>query len=190
VHEYFTVNGQKMSKTLGNVIDPITLIQQYGAEPLRYYFLAKFTPFNDGDFSEEEFKKTYNADLANGLGNLMARIAKLASLSPTPFTLHPLSFTDPALQSVRDHLDAFEFNEALSVIWAWISDIDKIINEDKPWTLQGDDLHQKLETYINKYILKIASALQPFLPEISKKINDQFTGPTIKTGSPLFPRIL
>ncbi|KKR48500.1 MAG: Methionine-tRNA ligase [Candidatus Levybacteria bacterium GW2011_GWA2_40_16] len=77
VHEYFTVNGQKMSKTIGNVIDPIELIEKHGADPLRYYFLAKFSPFQDGDFSEDKFKEVYNADLANGLGNLVARVARL-----------------------------------------------------------------------------------------------------------------
>ncbi len=79
VHEYFTVNGQKMSKSLGNVIDPLLLVEKYSVDPLRYYFLSKFSPFNDGDFSEEEFKKTYNADLANGIGNLVARVAKPAA---------------------------------------------------------------------------------------------------------------
>ena len=81
-------------------------------------------------------------------------------------------------------------NEALGEIWAWITELDKIINIDKPWTMQGDDLHTKLEAYINDYIVKIATALQPFLPEVAKKILDQFTGPTIKTSLPLFPRII
>ena len=66
-----------MSKTVGNVLDPIPLIEKYGADALRYYLLAKISPFSDGDFSEEKFKEVYNADLANGLGNLVARVAKL-----------------------------------------------------------------------------------------------------------------
>src|SRR3989344_3805937 len=78
VHGYFTVNGQKMSKTLGNVIDPFELIHKYGADALRYYFLREIPSSADGDFSERRFKELYNADLANGLGNLVARVAKLA----------------------------------------------------------------------------------------------------------------
>ena len=74
VHGYFTVNGQKMSKTLGNVIDPTELINKYGADPLRYYFLREIPPAADGDFSERRFKELYNADLANGLGNLVAAL--------------------------------------------------------------------------------------------------------------------
>src|SRR3989344_1445248 len=74
VHGYFTINGQKMSKTLGNVINPADLIEKNGADALRYYLLAKFQPFTDGDFSEQKLKDVYNADLANGLGNLVARV--------------------------------------------------------------------------------------------------------------------
>ena len=79
VHGYYTVNGQKMSKTLGNVYDPVPLLEKYGADPLRYYFLAKTPPFTDGDFSEEKFVEAYNSDLANGLGNTVSRIVGLIS---------------------------------------------------------------------------------------------------------------
>src|SRR6185437_6640424 len=81
VHEYLTINGQKISKSLGNAIDPNIFIDQYGVDAVRYYCLAKISPFSDGDFSEEKFKEIYTADLANGLGNLVARIAKLCELS-------------------------------------------------------------------------------------------------------------
>jgi len=78
VHGYLTVDGQKISKSLGNVIDPFALVEKYGTDPVRYYLLAKFSPFEDGDFSEAKLKETYNSDLANGLGNLVSRVAKLA----------------------------------------------------------------------------------------------------------------
>lgn len=184
VHEYFTVNGQKMSKTLGNVIDPNDLIQKYGAEPLRYYFLAKFSPFNDGDFSEEEFKKTYNADLANGLGNLVARVAKMSE--GITFT----GYEEPDIS--KTPIDGFEtsyqFDETIKKIFEKIKQADVLVNEKKVWTLSGNEKQQILQVLVN-HIRIIAFSLQPFLPKTAEKILKQFTGTTIKPEQPLFPRI-
>ena len=186
VHEYFTVNGQKMSKTLGNVIDPTMLIQKYGVDPLRYYFLAKFSPFNDGDFSEEEFKKTYNADLANGLGNLVSRVTAMAR------DLR-LTITKPAHDTIK-HPSlmrfgiSYEFDKALEYIWQSVRECDKTINDKKVWELPDEE---KVETLsqLTSQILNIGYELQPFLPQTAEKILDQFLGPTIKTQPPLFPRL-
>ena len=184
VHEYFTVNGQKMSKTLGNVIDPIGLIEKYGADPIRYYFLAKFSPFNDGDFSEEEFKKTYNADLANGLGNLVARVAKLCETNKVEVE----QFSKPATLSYKTYMDSFEFNLALDEIWRTIKQLDIQVNGDAPWKLEIPEASKKLVEYI-PFIRDIAYRLKPFLPETSQKILAQFEGPMITTQEPLFPRL-
>lgn len=186
VHEYFTVNGQKMSKTLGNVIDPLMLIQKYGADPLRYYFLAKFSPFNDGDFSEEEFKKTYNADLANGLGNLVARVAKLAST--LNFQLSTFNFTDFNIGVYKKTLEEYRFHDALAVVWGKIKIADKYIDENVPWKLTGDALNKVLEHAINQ-IVEIATLLQPFLPDTAEKILTQFSTQPIQPQPPLFPRL-
>lgn len=194
VHEYFTVNGQKMSKTLGNVIDPIKLIEKYGADPLRYYFLAKFSPFNDGDFSEEEFRKTYNADLANGLGNLVARVAKLAETNKITFEKIDSEERNQLWDDIQPLVESFRFNEALSVIWGAISGIDSYIDRERPWQQSLSDANKTLsnivigsESLIS--LIKIAEALKPFLPETSEKIIEQFKGPTIKSEPPLFPRL-
>ncbi|MEK7119504.1 MAG: methionine--tRNA ligase, partial [Patescibacteria group bacterium] len=186
VHEYFTVNGQKMSKTLGNVIDPIALIEKYGVDPLRYYFLAKFSPFNDGDFSEEEFKKTYNADLANGLGNLVARVGKLAE--NLNFKIKTLNFIDINTGEYKKALEEYRFNDALAAVWEKIKAADKYIDENEPWKLTGDALNNVLKQAINR-ILEIATLLQPFLPYTAEKILKQFKGPTISSQPPLFPRL-
>ncbi|MDP3729743.1 MAG: methionine--tRNA ligase, partial [bacterium] len=77
VHGFITVNGEKMSKSIGNVIDPFELVKQYGIDPVRFYLLYAITPFDDGDFSHEKFKQVYNGVLANGIGNLVSRVAKL-----------------------------------------------------------------------------------------------------------------
>ena len=182
VHGYYTVNKQKMSKTLGNVYDPIPLLEKYGADPLRYYCLAKTPPFTDGDFSEEKFVESYNSDLANGLGNLVSRVAKLCErTSPQP-SAHRAQY------STDTFIEEFRFDEALKKIWEGISELDQTIEKDQPWKLSDEKLGKVLEGYVEK-IDKIAVALRPFLPETSEKILKQFKGPTIKSGAPLFPRI-
>jgi len=182
VHEYFTVNGQKMSKTIGNVIDPIELIEKHGADPLRYYFLAKFSPFQDGDFSEDKFKEVYNADLANGLGNLVARVARLCEK-----VKHQAKENKEELnKDVQEKLSEYKFNEAISFVWNRIAEIDKKINKEEPWKLADEDLKKTLEVYVSD-IQTIGTNLKPFLPETAEKILKQFSG-KIKSAAPLFPR--
>lgn len=184
VHEYITVNGQKMSKTIGNVIDPVPLIEKYGADALRYYFLAKVSPFSDGDFTESKLKETYNSDLANGLGNLVARVAKLCEKNNYEST--NVSEIFPRTK-VLEKLNEFRFNEALSYIFEEINRLNRRINEESPWILKGRKLRNELEYYISSIHL-IAGDLQVFLTETSKKILTQFSG-KITSQKPLFPRI-
>lgn len=194
VHEYITANGQKMSKTIGNVIDPIPLIQKYGADALRYYLLAKISPFSDGDFSEEKFKETYNADLANGLGNLVSRVAKLCEKN----NLNPEQLTENRpnriLEEINPLLESFKFNEALSYIWGCITSLDQYINKERPWQKELEETSKILSNIIVgsetlNSLREIAEALKPFLPETAEKIKNQFKGPRIKSDKPLFPRI-
>lgn len=183
VHGYFTVDGQKMSKTLGNVVDPIELINKYGTDALRYYFISQIPSSDDGDFSEEKLRVVFNADLANGLGNLVARVAKLCENSGFK--------TEESIMSIYPEserfFDRFQFNESLRIIWENISKIDKKINIDEPWKLNGDSLRSKLEEYVEE-IKRIGYNLQPFLPETAEKILKQFSG-EIKSSSSLFPRV-
>jgi methionyl-tRNA synthetase len=183
VHEYITVNGQKMSKSTGDVLNPIPLIEKFGADALRYYCLAKISPFSDSDFVEDKFLETYNADLANGLGNMVARIAKLGEKIDFEVSKKTEIF-DPL---VKEKLEEYKFNEALSAIWQDISALDKKINEVEPWKLEKPELKEFLAESSIK-IRSIALSLQPFLPDTSGKILKQFSG-QIKSDSPLFPRI-
>jgi len=183
VHEYITVNGQKMSKTLGNVLDPIPLIEKYGADALRYYCLAKISPFTDSDFSEDKFKETYNADLANGLGNLVARVAKLCENNKISTVSKDLTLTKEVVDLVKN----YKFNETLTFIWSQISKEDKKINETRPWELSPEKVKPILEDLVAR-IQQIAFNLQPFLPKTAEKILTQFSG-EIKSSPPLFPRI-
>ncbi len=191
-HGYITVEGQKMSKTLGNVIDPFYLIEKYGTDPLRYYFLREIPSYDDGDFSERRFKEIYNADLANGLGNLVARVARLTSKISQPFNPKPKHSNDTYHYSgnsiYQKALEEYRFNDAIYFIWEKITAVNKIIDKDKPWTLEGNNLKKVLDVYIEK-ILEVAILLQPFLPQTAEKILKQFQGPEIKSESPLFPRL-
>ncbi|MCL5433068.1 MAG: methionine--tRNA ligase [Patescibacteria group bacterium] len=184
IHEYLTVKGQKISKSLGNTIDPIEVIEKYGVDALRYYLLKEISPFFDGDFSEEKLKELYNSDLANGLGNLVSRVAKLCEKNGVEGKKSEVKFDE----SVEKEIDGFRLNEALKEIWGKITDVDKKINEEKPWELSGEEAKTKLKNYISK-IQKIAFNLKPFLPGTAEKIEEQFSENQIKSRPPLFPRI-
>lgn len=183
VHEYFTVDGQKMSKTLGNVYNPIPFLDKYGADALRYFCLAKISPFQDGDFSEEKVLQSYNSDLANGIGNLVARVAKLCEKSGFEAN-EKISHFDP---QVEELIREFKFNEALNWIWKIVQRADQRVNETQPWKLEGIQLKEVLDELVS-LIIDTAYNLQPFLPETSEKILNQFSGKVTST-SPLFPRI-
>lgn len=193
VHDYFTVNGQKMSKTLGNVIDPNELIEKYGADSLRYYFLAKFNPFTDGDFSEEKFIEVYNADLANGLGNLVSRVASLVS-STKSFETDSKPINSVLPETIKLELQEFRFDEALTHVWNVIKAIDAHLSEKTPWRLDPENKDENLQrikvlNFAVKNIIDIAKNIKPFLPETAEKIEKQFSGPEIKSEPALFPRI-
>jgi len=183
VHGYITVNGQKISKSLGNVIDPFVIVKKYGTDATRFYLLKEIPAYADGDFSEDRFKEVYNADLANGLGNLVSRVAKLCEQNNVEATLG----SNVWCTDLEKFMGEFKFNEALSVIWKLISEADKKINQEKPWELSGDKLKAVLEDLV-KRIQAIVYNLRPFLPETAEKISKQFSG-QIKSDKPLFPRI-
>lgn len=186
VHGYMTVEGQKMSKTVGNVVDPTNVIQQFGTDAVRYYLLREIPSYNDGDYSGQRFKELYNADLANGLGNLVARVAKLAA----PITLDSgiKTFTDVAPAEFRNAMDEFRLHDALSIIWDKIKTTDQLINDKEPWKLTGEALGDVLTEAIAE-IVEIATLLQPFLPQAAEKILAQFAGPAVRSQPALFPRI-
>ncbi len=184
VHGYITVDGQKISKTLGNTIDPVGLVGKYGSDVVRYYFLREIPAYGDGDFSESRLKEIYNGELANGLGNLVARVARLAE--DVKLALPEVkTFTFRA--KVSEYLKIYRFDLAVEEIWKDISLLDHRINNEKPWTLKGEDLKKSI-TPIAEEIREIAFNLSPFMPKVSDTIMQKFTG-EIKAQKPLFPRI-
>lgn len=184
VHGYITVEGQKISKSLGNTIDPFKLVDKYGVEAVRFYLLREIPAWGDGDFSLSRFRELYNGELANGLGNLVARVARLAA--DTSLALPPKK-NFKFKKEVSDNLKIYRFDQALLSIWDDIGTLDRQINDEKPWELEGRTL-KRVITPIAQEIREIAFNLSPFLPETSEKILKQFTG-KIEAGKPLFPRI-
>lgn len=187
VHGYLTVDGQKMSKTIGNVVDPIKVLDQYGTDAVRYYLTREIPSYGDGDYSDRRFKELYNADLANGLGNLVSRVAKLAE--NVKFDVSRIKFDDVNTGKYKKALEEYRFNDALAMIWEKIKAADKYIDENEPWKLSGDALTKVLERSIDQ-ILEIATLLEPFLPQTATTIIDQFSQSHIQTNKPLFPRII
>ena len=183
---FFTIDGQKMSKSLGNVISPKELVDRYGVDGSRYLLLSAVKFGTDGDVAYSKFDEKYNADLANGLGNLVSRVAKMGEGLPGGVIKGISPSVQLAVQLVK--ADTKEFTRALELIWSHISDADKAINEKEVWKLTGKEKESTLERLIDN-ILQIATDLQPFLPETSEKILKQFSGKKIKSGEPLFPRI-
>lgn len=183
IHGFVNLKGEKISKSVGNVISPQDVVKKYGLEPLRYYMLSQIPIDTDGDFTDERFKELYNADLANGLGNLVARVAKLCEQNNIEVTLG----SNVWCADLEKYMEEFKFNEAINVIWQLIAEADKKINEKKPWELSGEKLQEVLEDLV-KRIQAIGYNLQPFLPQTSEKILKQFSG-QIKSSAPLFPRI-
>ncbi len=190
VHGYLTSGGQKMSKSLGNVIDPFELVEKYGTDAVRYFLLREIPPFEDGDFTYEKFEKRYNSDLASGLGNLVARVIALAKRIFSSDL--PSKISDSELKKILNKtwenwqkaLENFKFNEALISTWDLISFCDRYIEKKKPW--EETEKKQTIIYDLQFAIKNIAEMLKPFLPETSEKIFNQLE---TKKSQPLFPRL-
>lgn len=184
IHGFITANGQKISKSLGNVVDPFELVRRYGTDAVRYYLLAKIHPWEDSDFTVDKFEEAYNADLANELGNMVSRVAKLCEKSGGQFLPGEIELSP----EVEDKLAGFRFDEALGAIWSTLKQTDKFIEQEKPWNLSGQELKTVLAKLVQQ-VRQVGCSLRPFLPTTAEKILDQFKGPTISSTGPLFPRI-
>lgn len=185
VHGFISSGGQKMSKTIGNVIDPYEVLEKYGLDATRYYLLREIPTLDDGDFTYRRFEELYNADLANGLGNLISRVAKLCETSGFEFDCdEPLGFRN----QVKELIEIYRFDLALVEIWKKIKEVDAQIEKERPWELTGSKLKVVLVELV-AHLRQIGYELQPFLPETATKILKQFEGPTIAYEKPLFPRL-
>jgi len=187
-HGFLSLNGKKISKSLGNVVAPKDLVEKYGVDPVRYYFLRYGPIVEDSDFSEDNFKTVYNADLANGLGNTVARLAKLAEKSGFSFSFNTKDI-NVLSTDLAQYFDLFRVDLALQHIWSKLSDLDKKINEEEPWSIKDiEKLKEVLQSEIEDLIL-IAKLCKPFIPDTSEKILNVFKEGKIIAIGGLFPRI-
>lgn len=190
-HGFFTIDGEKVSKSVGNVVNPLDVVETYGIDPLRYYLLTEFPFGADGNFSHDRLAKVYQSDLANELGNLVQRVAKMV-----------VQYFDGALEENTPHthdtvhleeaIAGYHFDAALKDIWSRIRGLNQMIDEEKPWVLAKEDKTQlaKVLYHIVADLLQVAELLEPFLPTTAKKIQQTFSGKFIDVSvGILFPRI-
>ena len=187
VHGFITVNGEKMSKSIGNVIAPEEILSKHDLDPFRYYFLRHAPTTDDADFTWEKYEASYN-ELANDLGNLVQRLATLckkneiASLKPLAVDLD---------DEFKKHMDAYAFNVAFDYAWSKVQDLNRQIDAAKPWELAKTDPAKAKSVLkdIASQLLAVSQMLEIFIPTTAKKIQDVFTATQILPPStPLFPR--
>lgn len=182
IHGFITSNGQKMSKSLGNVVNPFDLVNKYGVDAVRYYLLKEIPAFDDGDYSDSRMKEVYNSDLANELGNLISRVTNLAEKDDIQLTTN-----DSQLTINNKLFDTFQFNIILEQIWTNIKKLNKKVDGFAPWHKDPVDRKKFLEELLHEINL-VGHQLLPFLPETANKIILSTSG-KIKKSTPLFPRL-
>jgi methionyl-tRNA synthetase len=182
VNGFITTGGQKMSKSLGNVISPEEMVEKFGVDGTRYLLLNYGAFGEDTDVSWAWLQEKYNADLANGLGNLVSRTIKMGE------KINCQNIGEDHKLYVKEIMDNLEIGQAIDSVWREVKNLNKYIEDNKPWELQKTD-QKKFEEVIHKLfygLCDISSAIAPFMPETAEKIKK-----ALKTKEliVLFPRI-
>jgi len=191
VHGFITVEGKKMSKSLGNVVHPADVVKKYGVDACRYYFLKHMPSYEDGDFSWKRLEGAYNNELANELGNAVQRTVAMflqyqnGIIGDTPSAEHDIAQYETAMAACR-------FDQALNEVWEQVRGLNQYIDEEKPWVIAKEDDKDHLRevlAYQASSLLNIAQLLEPFLPETAAKIKTTFGSGAVKPlKTTLFPK--
>jgi methionyl-tRNA synthetase len=196
-HGWWTVEGEKMSKTLGNVIDPAELGATYGVDPVRA-FLFREVPFGqDGDFSMNSFRNRYNSDLANNIGNLLSRTLNMVSKQVPTLpevidvdleVVEKAANTEAAIDRAYDEM---ALDKVLELIYSYSADLNKRIADTKPWELTKTEPEKALKILLEVIACErqVAKWLTPFMPTIGPEMSKRLGAGTIQKYPPLFPRI-
>jgi len=188
IHGFFTINGQKMSKSLGNVIWPKQLTEKFGADGTRYLLMSSLADGHDGDISWEKLTAKYNTDLANGLGNLVSRVMNLAKGFEIAVRDGSLKIKS---EKVRKLLDEIKPKEVLDEIWKEVDWANKYVEETRLWELVKTNKKQakRVLEELLAGLINIAENLKPFMPETAERVIKILESGEIKKGEILFPRI-
>ena len=197
VHGFVVVGGEKMSKTVGNVVDPNEIIDSYGLDAFRYFFSRHIPTLDDGDFTWEKFENAYNSELGNDLGNLIQRVASMITryqsgvIGEAPQGEHDMSAYHEAMESL-------EFNKAVDEVWSMVRNLNQYIESVKPWEIaKGVGKDPEAEEHLAEVLafcvgalLQIGDLLVPFMPSTAAKIHNTFESGMVKaTDGVLFPKI-
>ena len=191
VHGFILINGKAMSKSLGTGINPKEIVDKYGVDAFRYYFLRHIPSYDDGNFSWETFEAAYNNELANELGNAVQRTAAMITrYQNNEIGLLPEKHVD--LDLYHQALDDCHFDHALDIVWGQVRGLNQYIDEEKPWLAAKDSDKTRLKqllAYQAGCLIEIADMLEPFLPATAAKIKQTFAAGTLKpSSSTLFPK--
>jgi len=166
-------NGQKMSKSLGNVINPTEVVEKYGAEALRYFVCRELSTFEDSDFTWERFKEAYNSGLANGVGNLTSRIMTMASTNNISYDKDFFNKeNDNFVKEYNESMKTFNLGRAMNAVWSVISWMDKTIQQEEPFKKIKTDKEggEKIIKTLLWDLNLVSELLGPFMPETAEKI--------------------
>ncbi|MEK7659434.1 MAG: class I tRNA ligase family protein [Patescibacteria group bacterium] len=179
IHGFITVDGQKMSKTIGNVIDPFILIKKYGVDPVRYYLLREIPSYEDGDFSYQKLEARHNADLANNLGNLVSRITALIEKFFNGSFAYSRKLVSKEIdekvintwKKYNENINNFKLHLALENTFSLVDFANLFIDQHKPWALNDNpERLNEVMTNLIMILLNVAWLLKPFLPDTSDSI--------------------
>ncbi len=196
VHGFVNVGGSKMSKTVGNVVDPNEIIDEYGVEAFRYFFTRHIPTLDDGDFTWEKFETAYNNELANDLGNLVSRVVNMLTRYQAG-VIGDGAMAEHDMQLYREAMDRLEFDKAIDRVWVMVRSLNQYIEEVKPWEIaKKREKEPDAEAHLTEVLshcasslLQIADLLVPFMPETAAKMHAIFeSGVVTPLEGVMFPK--